>query len=120
MPLPIVSEKYEIRGLKLAGYYAVDVSWGDGHGSIFPLRDLRAHCPCEACREAGVAACIERANAEPRAHTPIEIAREPTGLRIVWEDDHTTVFHVRELRDACRCALCAGEVGPVEAFLRQR
>lgn len=114
MPLTILTDKYELRSFKLAGHYALDVSWGDGHGSIYPFRDLRVLCPCASCAAAGPQ--------EPdlAARTPIEIAREDAGLRFVWEDEHVSQLGPKHLRDRCRCAACIGEVGPVEAYLGKR
>ena len=111
MPLLILTDKYELRSFKLAGHYALDVSWGDGHGSIYPFRDLRLICPCDACSNA------EPTEPDLAARTPIEIAREASLLRLVWEDDHVSQLGPKLLRDRCRCAACIGEVGPVEAFL---
>ncbi len=31
-------------------------------------------------------------------------------ITLVWEDDHRSVFPARELRIACRCALCIEEM----------
>jgi DUF971 family protein len=111
MPLPVVSEKYEIQKLGVAGYYALDVGWGDGHGSIYPFRDLRPQCPCDSCRAAPTD------DGDPRVRTPTEIAREGGVVRIRWEDGHESRYPVRLLRDLCRCALCAGERGPIDSFL---
>jgi len=112
MPLKILTDQYELKAFKLAGYYALDVDWGDGHGSIYPFRDLRPQCPCDACKRVDAAALED-----PRTRTPVEISREKEGIRIVWEDDHTSLYPVMMLRDACRCALCAGEQGPVDMYL---
>lgn len=109
--LSVLSDEYELKAFKLAGYYALDVDWADGHGSIFPFRDLRAQCPCETCRQTPADA------GDPRTRSPVEVAGEPAGLRIVWEDDHQSVFPTRYLRQRCRCASCAGEQGPVDMYL---
>src|SRR4051794_17356597 len=29
---------------------ALLITWADGHESIFPLRELRKHCPCAGCK----------------------------------------------------------------------
>ena len=39
----------KIKGLNEVGRYAVGVQWTDGHDSIFPLENLRRHCPCDDC-----------------------------------------------------------------------
>lgn len=33
----------------------------------------------------------------------------PHELRILWDDDHETVYTLERLRDRCPCAGCAGE-----------
>ena len=36
---------------QLVGNYGLQVTWGDGHDhGIYHLAELRAACPCEACR----------------------------------------------------------------------
>jgi DUF971 family protein len=115
VPLPVLTDKYLLKRLGLAGQYALDVAWGDGHGSIYPFRDLRARCPCDACRERP--ADVEE---DARARTPVEIAQEGPNVRVLWEDDHPSVFPISYLRDICRCALCAGEQGPVDMYLGKK
>ena len=42
--------------------------------------------------------------------TPTQIAQAgPDKLRIVWSDGHESVYAVRSLRLACRCAHCVEE-----------
>lgn len=38
--------------------------------------------------------------------TPIELNRTAVGLQILWSDDQSTEFTIRQLRDACPCATC--------------
>ena len=116
MPLPILSDQYELKAFKLAGYYALDVDWGDRHGSIYPFRELRPRCPCDACRGGAASPDAD----DVRARSPIEVTRMEGALRIVWEDDHVSLYPPRLLRDLCRCALCAGEQGPVDMYLGKR
>lgn len=90
--------------LKEVGRYAVGITWGDGHESILPYRDLRAHCPCDSCRAkapGGVA---------PPAPQLAELQRLGEGtLFFRWGDGHETLLVAEELRALCRCAYCAGE-----------
>ncbi len=42
--------------------------------------------------------------------TPLEIAQaDASSLRIRWQDDHESLYPVRLLRLACRCAHCVEE-----------
>ena len=109
--LTVLTEKYEIQSLSAAGHYALDVSWGDGHGSLYPFRDLRPRCPCESCRRE------PPSFEDARARRPVEIAREEGALRIEWEDGHLSRYSLPYLRDLCQCALCAGEKGPIDMYL---
>jgi DUF971 family protein len=93
-----------IRTLKEVGRYAVGIVWGDGHESILPHREIRAHCPCDAC----VASPTD-------PHAPdgpqlVELQRlGDTTLFFRWSDGHESLLVAEELRALCRCAYCAGE-----------
>lgn len=42
--------------------------------------------------------------------TPVDISQDgPDGLRIKWRDGHESLYPVRRLRLACRCAHCVEE-----------
>jgi DUF971 family protein len=85
------------KDVHLVGRYAVGITWGDGHGSIYPFDRLRQECPCGHC--------AMRADA---ASWPTEITRTPQGLRVVWTDGHESLYPYAELRSGCRCAGCTG------------
>jgi ATP-binding protein involved in chromosome partitioning len=45
------------------------------------------------------------------ATTPVAIRQDgPDRLRIDWKDGHVSLYPVRELRKACRCAHCVEEL----------
>jgi DUF971 family protein len=93
-----------LKTLKEVGRYAVGITWGDGHESILPYRDLRAHCPCDACR-----ATPDEAPAAA-AHQLADLQRLGEGTLVFrWGDGHESLFVAEELRTRCRCAYCAGE-----------
>ena len=80
-----------MKTLKEVGRYAVGISWGDGHESILPHRDLRSHCPCDACRAS--------AGAVPSA--PMQQLADlqrlgDTTLVFRWADGHETLFVAEE------------------------
>jgi DUF971 family protein len=95
----------DIKLLKEVGRYALGITWGDGHESILPYRDLRAHCPCDTCR-----AGQPHAADPPPAHQLAETERiGDATLYFRWTDGHETLLVAEELRALCRCAYCAGE-----------
>lgn len=88
------------RDVHLVGRYAVGVTWGDNHGSIYPFDRLRRDCPCGQC--ASVTAL------SPTMTWPTEITRTAEGLRVVWADRHQSLYPYADLRGRCRCAGCTG------------
>ncbi|MEW6323904.1 MAG: DUF971 domain-containing protein [Nitrospirota bacterium] len=44
----------------------------------------------------------------PSVH-PVEIKKEPAGLRVTWADGHVGVYAHRYLRANCQCAACVDE-----------
>lgn len=88
------------RDVHLVGRYAVGVTWGDDHGSIFPFDRLRRCCPCGAC---------EALDLTPATRAwPLEINRTPAGLQVVWADAHESLWPYPDLRALCQCAGCTG------------
>lgn len=85
------------KDVHLVGRYAVGITWGDGHGSIYPFDRLRHDCSCGAC-----------AALPDLAAWPTEITRTAPGLRVVWTDGHESLYPYAELRGSCRCAGCTG------------
>ncbi len=89
-----------VKDVHLVGRYAVGITWGDEHGSIFPFDRLRRLCPCGACAEVPAL--------PPAATWPRDIKRSDEGLRVTWVDEHTSVYPYADLRSACACAGCTG------------
>lgn len=89
------------------------VVWRDGHTSQFPLRWLRANCPCATCREerrAAVLAADElRLTSGPQPSVEIAHA-ELVGnyaVRFEWSDGHGTgIYAFTNLRASCPCSAC--------------
>jgi DUF971 family protein len=101
-PLPLLGQPdpNSPADVHLVGRYAVGVTWGDQHGSIYPFDRLRHDCPCEACP------ALQHVSAT--AAWPTEIVRDPGGLRVVWADGHESLYPYADLRARCRCAGCTG------------
>ena len=104
MPLPKSKTPPKIRALNEVGRYAVGVQWIDGHDSIYPLETLRRYCPCNLCGgrvDGEIPAASQRL---------MQLSRlGDTAVFLAWADGHDTLFTMAQLRDLCRCALCAGE-----------
>lgn len=100
LPLLGQPDPYSPKDVHLVGRYAVGVTWGDDHGSIFPFAGLRRLCPCGACGEL--------ATPPPAAVWPQEITRGPEALRVAWADAHESLYPYVELRAGCQCAGCKG------------
>jgi DUF971 family protein len=88
------------KDVHLVGRYAVGVTWGDDHGSIFPFERLRRDCQCGSCVALDVLTLAQG--------WPQEIKQTPEGLRVVWADAHASLWAYDELRALCRCAGCTG------------
>jgi DUF971 family protein len=93
-----------IRGLNDVGRYAIGVQWADGHDSIFPLENLRRHCPCNVCAgslEGEIPAAAQRL---------LRLSRlGDAAVYLAWVDGHETLYTFSQLRQICRCALCVQE-----------
>lgn len=100
LPLLGQPDPYVPRDVHLVGRYAIGVTWGDDHGSIYPFEALRRDCPCGAC--AALAAVTGATG------WPTDIKRMDEGLRVAWADAHQSLYPYRELRGLCRCAACTG------------
>ncbi len=100
--LPILGQGNpgEPKDIHLVGRYALGVSWGDGHSSIYPFDRLRLDDPA---REPAASEPLTEAMTWPR-----EIKRQPDGLRVEWSDDHQSLYPYPALRALCRCAGCTG------------
>jgi DUF971 family protein len=100
--LPIVGQGNpgEPKDVHLVGRYAIGVSWGDGHSSIYPFDRLRLDDPA-----------LEGQDPPALTETmtwPREIKRLPEALRVAWSDGHDSLYPYATLRGLCRCAGCTG------------
>ncbi len=83
------------------GGTVLKIQWKDGHESLYPWAQLRAACPCAACREGKpleVDAAIHPVDVQP-------VGRYAIGIR--WSDGHSTgIFSHEYLRSLCTCEAC--------------
>ncbi len=93
-----------IKGLNEVGRYAIGVQWVDGHDSIYPLENLRRHCPCQGCNGS-----VE-GEIPPASQRLAQFSRlGEQAVSLEWADGHETLYTMRQLRDLCRCAYCVAE-----------
>jgi DUF971 family protein len=103
--MPLLNPKHpKIKGLHEVGRYAIGVQWTDGHESIFPLVNLRRHCPCDEC---GGEVAGEITPPSQRLRQFSRLGEQ--SVFIVWSDGHETLLLLTELRALCRCAYCVAE-----------
>jgi DUF971 family protein len=100
--LPILGQPdpNQPRDVHLVGRYAVGVTWGDNHGSIYPFDLLRRD---DLAAPAGPDEPLTEAMAWPRA-----IKKLAEGLQVTWSDGHESLYPYPELRARCQCAGCTG------------
>jgi DUF971 family protein len=100
--LPILGQPNpnEPKEIHLVGRYALGVTWGDDHSSIYPFDRLRLDDPTHR-GQPGVTPT--EAMSWPR-----DIKRLPEGLRVTWTDGHQSLYVYAGLRTLCRCAGCTG------------
>jgi DUF971 family protein len=97
----------------------LQITWSDGHVSVFPFGLLRAACPCAVCRGG-------HENMSPEPDPDVFFAELPDSaetrlsrleavgsyaLTIEWEDGHHYgIYNWHYLRALCPCEVCrAGE-----------
>jgi DUF971 family protein len=99
-----------IRASRSRGVLMID--WADGHHSEYPLRGLRAACPCAECRgghagmgKAGTPHMLELPMVESRSSELVSM--EMVGnyaVQLVWKDGHSHGIYTWELlRQMCPC-----------------
>jgi DUF971 family protein len=94
--------------IRKQGATRLQITWGDGHISVFEAPYLRGSCPC--------ASCVDEITGERRYgpdETPPDIGI--SGLQLVgnyavqidWSDGHSTgIYSFEYLRGLCRCDSC--------------
>jgi len=100
--LPILGQPNPIepKDVHLVGRYALGVTWGDDHSSIYPFDRLRLDDPARADQSEDA---LTGEMSWPRG-----IKRLPEGLRVTWTDGAQSVYPYAVLRGLCRCAGCTG------------
>jgi len=91
----------------------LEITWGDGHKSVYSLSGLRLACPCATCagghefmgREVDKA--IFRQNSKPDRKIANLKEVGNYALQIIWLDGHDAGFYRwDQLRNWCACETC--------------
>jgi DUF971 family protein len=101
----------------------LNITWHDDHVSQYPLRLLRASCPCATCREERRQARQEtdllRLSSGPLPSIAITDATlvGNYALRLQWTDGHDAgIYAFNLLRASCPCPFCHPEGPPQLLF----
>lgn len=90
----------------------LEIDWEDGHQSEYPLRGLRAACPCAECRgghagmgRPGSPGMLDLPMVETRSAELVSMAGVGNyALQLVWKDGHDYGIYTWELlREMCPC-----------------
>jgi len=95
-------------GMRQASPTELEITWSDGHVSLYPVAYLRRACRCASCVDEWSGAQILRPDQVPEDVKPLRI--EPVGryaLHFAWSDGHTSgIYSFEHLRRICPCAEC--------------
>lgn len=94
----------------------MQVTWRDGHESVYPFTLLRLECPCAVCtglrEQAAKDPLRVMSHGAPTAADAVVTAAEPVGryaIKLRWRDGHDTgIYSFDFLRDLCPCSQCQG------------
>lgn len=94
----------------------LEILWGDGHRSAYPLSGLRNVCPCAECRggHENMGSPVERAalHVHPRKSWQITGAQlvGNYALSFAWADGHDAgIYTWSFLRALCPCDQCEAQ-----------
>ncbi|HEU4753673.1 MAG TPA: DUF971 domain-containing protein [Armatimonadota bacterium] len=97
----------------------LEVTWGDGHASSYPLKYLRAECPCATCRTERQEALDNPFRVLSKVPSAELTGVEPVGrygMRLHWGDGHAAGIYTFEyLRGLCPCQPCIAARPPESA-----
>jgi DUF971 family protein len=97
-------------GLKKIGDAKFEITWEDGHVSVYPAPYLREQCPCAGCVDewTGEKRIISGSISPGLTIKAVDIVGQ-YALNFTWSDGHNTgIYSFQTLRALCPCALCRG------------
>src|SRR6266481_3584433 len=93
--------------IKRVGKESIEITWRDGHHSLYLNRYLRDNCPCASCRE-GTPRRVLPVLGTPGELYPLQIGVVGRyAISIQWSDQHDTgIYSYETLRHLCPCEQC--------------
>ncbi|HZS92635.1 MAG TPA: gamma-butyrobetaine hydroxylase-like domain-containing protein [Chloroflexota bacterium] len=93
----------------------MQITWADGHVSLYELSQLRRSCPCAGCKgEGGRPGAVNAGTVFSEQQTTL-VDVQPLnrfGLQFTWADGHDDgLFSYDLLRRLCPCEACANRRG---------
>ncbi len=84
------------------------ITWGDGHESYYPGRDLRLACTCARCVDEDTGQKLLHSGLLPQDVHPVEAVPVGNyGITILWSDRHGSgIYTLERLRALCPCDQC--------------
>jgi DUF971 family protein len=87
----------------------LEITWLDGHQSLYPFGYLRDACPCAACgskpSHGGIPAALPLYRGTPTPRQVEHIGKY--ALQFIWNDGHDTgIYSFDYLREICPCPQC--------------
>ncbi len=91
--------------IKKIGNGNLEITWEDGHVSLYDFRYLRQKCPCAGCIDEWTSKKLIKEDTIPLDLEGLKV--EPVGgyaLSFSFSDQHNTgIYHFSHLRDICPC-----------------
>lgn len=104
-----MESRYQIKQITVKSeLQELQIGWGDGHQSRFPMEGLRRSCPCVFCQggHENMGQTVDpkiflEPSTRERAITNITQVGN-YALQITWDDGHDTgIYRFERLRDMC-------------------
>lgn len=96
--------------IRQAGPRDLEIVWGDGHVSLYPVAYLRRACRCAACIDERTGARTLDPASVPDDVKPLRV--DPVGryaIHFTWSDGHSSgIYSFEHLRAVCPCGICRG------------
>jgi DUF971 family protein len=103
-------EKIQPREIKKIGSSQLEITWGDGHRSLYRPNYLRAECMCAVCIDemTGRRKILPGMVPDDLQILTVELVGQ-YALHFDWSDGHNTgIYPFGRLRELCPCRDCSG------------